>query len=456
MAKTKKALNRLLSVFLCVLVIFSIFNINIVSHAEIALATTAGLAVLATGLLACGIVLTSDKGFRQACTDAWNATTERIRNTISTVTLVAGFGGHLVAKWTKEKWAEFTDYVSETFSPTETTEISGSEAVADITLIDGTVLRGNPQVGDLQKFFVIRYASDGIYRMIEINSSTASCEWNGSKIYTYSRTSTPIRVFKYIDNEWVSSSTISMVKNQVYQGSMDWWGVPLSVQLGTTIAREAILFTSIPFTYNSGTLQLPAEEVPPMSSGISYAVPEADYFPSSGVLSPPISIPQGGSLGVSIPTTHDGTLGEDVIDLGRIGTLNPADVNTKVDDVVVTGSEVVVESKDIAVSDTVVGDITATDTTDSDTANKFKLPQVALTKFPFCIPFDLYNSITVMSAPPVTPHWEIPFVIKSLGIHHTITIDFEKFDSLAVICRWFLSAIWVLCLILITRKLSFT
>ena len=57
-------------------------------------------------------------------------------------------------------------------------------------------------------------------------------------------------------------------------------------------------------------------------------------------------------------------------------------------------------------------------------------------KFPFCIPFDLINAIKVLAADAEAPHFEIPIVNERLGIDESIVVDFEKFESVALICRW--------------------
>lgn len=83
------------------------------------------------------------------------------------------------------------------------------------------------------------------------------------------------------------------------------------------------------------------------------------------------------------------------------------------------------------------------------------LPALVIKKFPFCIPFDLYNTFTGFKADPVAPKWTIPIVNERLGIHEGITLDFGAYgmDKLALLCRWFIGAAFVLALILITRKL---
>lgn len=55
--------------------------------------------------------------------------------------------------------------------------------------------------------------------------------------------------------------------------------------------------------------------------------------------------------------------------------------------------------------------------------------------FPFCIPWDLYDMVTILVADPVAPHVQYPFVIEPLNINYTIDLDFSQFDSVAAVLR---------------------
>ncbi len=75
------------------------------------------------------------------------------------------------------------------------------------------------------------------------------------------------------------------------------------------------------------------------------------------------------------------------------------------------------------------------------------LSDLSLTnKFPFSLPWDLKNSFNMLTAPPVPPRWEIPILTE------TLVIDFAQFENLALISRSFLSIIFVVVLIILTRR----
>lgn len=68
-------------------------------------------------------------------------------------------------------------------------------------------------------------------------------------------------------------------------------------------------------------------------------------------------------------------------------------------------------------------------------------------KFPFSIPWDLKKSVEKLSADAKPPRWEIPIVTE------IITIDMAKFEHLANIMRIFNTLLFVVALIILTRRL---
>ena len=85
-----------------------------------------------------------------------------------------------------------------------------------------------------------------------------------------------------------------------------------------------------------------------------------------------------------------------------------------------------------------------------------KTPQL-LKKFPFCIPWDVVDLVSSVSAEKKAPRWELPFKmgneIFGYKVDEKIVIDFSKYESLAVICRWFFRIMFILGLVMITRYL---
>lgn len=76
--------------------------------------------------------------------------------------------------------------------------------------------------------------------------------------------------------------------------------------------------------------------------------------------------------------------------------------------------------------------------------------------FPFCIPFDLYNIISAFNAEPVAPEVEITLPVSYNGSNFTwedYTISLSDFDSVATVVRIFEYVLFIIGLMLITRKL---
>lgn len=109
----------------------------------------------------------------------------------------------------------------------------------------------------------------------------------------------------------------------------------------------------------------------------------------------------------------------------------------------------------ISVNDTPLDDIDVTGYLDlDDTLDRFQLPSSISTKFPFSLPFDIYNLFNVFSADPVTPKFTVPLDMTSVGGEvYNIDIDLSDFDDIANIVRWLLYGLFLIGLIILTNKL---
>ena len=91
--------------------------------------------------------------------------------------------------------------------------------------------------------------------------------------------------------------------------------------------------------------------------------------------------------------------------------------------------------------------------TPRENTNRMKLSAIWLSKFPFCIPWDLKQGVSQLLAPAEAPVFDIPFKNQRLNIDETIHVDFSQYDSVASVSRWFFSACWVVILIMLTKKM---
>lgn len=70
--------------------------------------------------------------------------------------------------------------------------------------------------------------------------------------------------------------------------------------------------------------------------------------------------------------------------------------------------------------------------------------------FPFCIPFDVYDAITLFSAEPVAPN--MPLYMTWRGTQYGFDIDLSSFDSLAAILRRMEIILFIVGLAAVTRR----
>lgn len=153
----------------------------------------------------------------------------------------------------------------------------------------------------------------------------------------------------------------------------------------------------------------------------------------------------------SFPSTAD-----DITDVGTypdsIGISVPQDLT---DTISKTAEDIRTVDKDKADTD----DKTGTDTKPETKPNKPSIPAMSLPeilfkeKFPFCLPWDVYNVFVNLVSEPEAPVFTIPFKFQRLEIDYEFTIDLSQFDDIAKVSRFFSSIAFVIFLILASRKL---
>lgn len=203
-----------------------------------------------------------------------------------------------------------------------------------------------------------------------------------------------------------------------------------------------------------------------------------DVFPNEKSLNDWISglingdIPSVGALpgDAGIDTTaypgndvwHDGSINDDVATGNpSIGISVPTDVSD--DDIATLNPS---KARDYSNADVKDKDVTTDDKDkpgDKDDKDKtgttpnipaIGLPEILFKeKFPFCLPWDLYNLFAGLNTSAEAPKFVIPFKIERFGIDESITIDLSEFTEQVKIVRFFIGAGFVLALILISRKM---
>ena len=92
-----------------------------------------------------------------------------------------------------------------------------------------------------------------------------------------------------------------------------------------------------------------------------------------------------------------------------------------------------------------------------DELSDYIMPTGISSVFPFCLPFDLYRGVKLLSANPVAPVLEIPFEVPEFGYFKgyktVLTIEFEKYDKYFSVFRWGIYFIFALSLVFISTKI---
>lgn len=151
---------------------------------------------------------------------------------------------------------------------------------------------------------------------------------------------------------------------------------------------------------------------------------------------------------VSFPLGKD----EVYIDFGNVATGSIAGALGGVHDGTLSWSDVITSTGvNVAEDDKVVDDDGVTETPVPDLGNisDYKLNLTNL--FPFCLPFDFIDFISLLSAEPETPRFEYEMPLPA-GKSYTFDIDLSPFDSVASLMRKMETLAFIIGLIFITRE----
>ena len=94
---------------------------------------------------------------------------------------------------------------------------------------------------------------------------------------------------------------------------------------------------------------------------------------------------------------------------------------------------------------------------EEEEAEQYQISSIISDKFPFCIPFDLINCVTVLRAEPLQPRWELPFVVDTDFIHvrESVVIDLssEQWARPVAVIRSMVLLFYIVGLVILTRLL---
>lgn len=84
-------------------------------------------------------------------------------------------------------------------------------------------------------------------------------------------------------------------------------------------------------------------------------------------------------------------------------------------------------------------------------AGDISLPKLIISKFPFCIPFDVARLIGLLEADPKTPIFHVPLKVGTI-LNEEIVLDLTQWDNAVRIIRWGELIVFVAGLVLVTRN----
>lgn len=73
-------------------------------------------------------------------------------------------------------------------------------------------------------------------------------------------------------------------------------------------------------------------------------------------------------------------------------------------------------------------------------------------KIPFCIPYDIYETVRIFVDEPETPSFTIPFHVEELNFDYDIVVDLSGFDILSKVSRSITTLFMVISLLIFTKK----
>lgn len=94
----------------------------------------------------------------------------------------------------------------------------------------------------------------------------------------------------------------------------------------------------------------------------------------------------------------------------------------------------------------------------TDTENDLDVPRTNSSikyKFPFCVPFDVIGLVQALNAKSAAPYWDIPVKIPYFDYtqHFTIDLSGDAWNKVATAIRWGETILFLLGLVVLTRKL---
>ncbi len=468
--------KRCTAVFLC-FVLALLPCIPASGFAITATGTAVTLATVAAVLLASGVALTSadNAGYNTAITEIWNQMDSTIQDKFMDARYLASGAGAVVATYGSAAWNSIMNWVTTNFLADGSTSFTVPTTYPVFDLNHPVYYGPYPRVNDIISFrlgnslcsvnithptayrftLYMRLANDAYFtgiasstadtlQSLNVGSWVSNAPWSTSEVYYQCKeVGFPIRDVVYNDISYSLSYKNGNVRFGNYNITNNF--TSLLHYVSTCLADGKLIGD---FTALGGDVVLPSDGTPITCD------PDSRYLPDASIDAVPSTLTDGQTIAVPLDVTlsGDNTISipnDDVADTYRTKEVTDVAPYTEV-----LSNDVVVES----FPESVIPDVSpdrpdVIPATPDETANKLQLPKLLLSKFPFCIPWDLYNAISIMNAPAEIPAFDYPFSFPELGIDETLHLDLNRFDTVATVVKWFLAAIWTVLLIYLTKKI---
>lgn len=471
--RVKRGIKSTLSVLLCIALVLAMSYrkpVKTEAAATATVVTVAGAVAVAAALSTMGIMASvNHKTYAQECGDIWNNITTDVKNQITLTGLSVHEGLATLALTPAFLKAVFTQAQTE-FSQATSNTITGNFTNLQFENVTGIPDYLLPYIPfTFEQCSNLRFYGTWVpsaYTFISTSTSMVM-PFTGLNIYQASS----IDRYNYYDGTTVNRNFFSANYWRLGTGTSDNWGTFVSVihtcwATGNTLSSYEFPVGSHFKVYSlfySGITYLFFTSVD-IDTGLTY------YFNVSGDVG---TIPLYGQ-DVFNPADKDlyadgySTMLHDIDDVinklkEKIGAIDgsiPVSVPADSDiDRQQTRDQTDTTGKDIASDEDKTSDKTYNNDRDttvpkSDDTPDLSIPDLMYNKFPFCLPWDMYNSIKVLAATPTPPKFTVPFLkISAWNIDQSVTIDTSQFSSVATTTRWGFSVLWVLGLIFATRKL---
>lgn len=263
--------------------------------------------------------------------------------------------------------------------------------------------------------------------------------------------------YECVNGAWTDGNPHNMNYGLTYKGvTGSFFDVNLPSGTANTVSA-ATQYRTMDSVLDSGT---PQEETPPNTvpttggTAIMQGVVDENKLPDA-VDGPTAELAQGEQMIIEVPQefldtveTEQGTVTQLTTNIEKlvvaVNGLRTADVRP----LVMTNAGASGATVEQIIDDTVESELESVSPdesvqTDTEIADKFRLPKSFLEGFPFSIPYSIYLGLQSFVAEPEAPCFVLPFSIPRLGIDETVRLDLAQFNPLARVCRAFLSLVWV-------------